>query len=232
MAKEFYTLGCRFAKWRAVLQIGDGLPSEQAIQENAWGLARYAAICQENGLVPIVEPEILSDGSHSAEYCQKITEKVLTAVFAALQKNNILLEGCLLKPNMITYGSTHPKKAENNLKEEAIRTVRALSRSVPPALVGVTFLSGGQTEEEASLHLNFMNQVSDIRRPWFLSFSFGRALQNSSIKAWSGKDENVKAGQEALLVRAKANSEAQLGKYQGSSDKAANESLFEANYSY
>jgi fructose-bisphosphate aldolase class I len=118
------------------------------------------------------------------------------------------------------------------LKEEAIRTVRALSRSVPPALVGVTFLSGGQTEEEASLHLNYMNQVNDIRRPWFLSFSFGRALQNSSIKAWSGKEENVKVGQEALLVRAKANSEAQLGKYEGSSDKSANESLFEANYSY
>jgi fructose-bisphosphate aldolase class I len=116
MAKEFYGLGCRFAKWRAVLQIGDGLPSEQAIQENAWGLARYAAICQENGLVPIVEPEILSDGSHSAEYCQRITEKVLTAVFSALQKNNILLEGCLLKPNMVTYGSTHEKKGENNLK--------------------------------------------------------------------------------------------------------------------
>lgn len=116
MAKEFYELGCRFAKWRAVLQIGEGLPSEQAIQENAWGLARYAAICQENGLVPIVEPEILSDGSHSAEYCQKITEKVLTAVFSALQKNNVLLEGCLLKPNMITYGSTHEKKKENNLK--------------------------------------------------------------------------------------------------------------------
>ena len=137
-----------------------------------------------------------------------------------------------MKPNMITYGSTHEKKGENNLKEEAIRTVRALSRSVPPALVGVTFLSGGQTEEEASLHLNYMNQVTDIRRPWFLSFSFGRALQNSSIKAWGGKDENVKAGQEALLVRAKANSLAQLGKYEGSTDKSANESLFEANYSY
>ena len=156
----------------------------------------------------------------------------MTATFNALQKNNVLLEGCLLKPNMITYGSTHERKKENNIYEEAVRTVRALSRTVPPALVGVTFLSGGQTEEEASLHLNYMNQVQDIRRPWFLSFSFGRALQNSSIKAWSGKDENVKAGQEALLVRAKANSESQLGKYQGSSDKSANESLFEANYSY
>lgn len=232
MAKKFYEAGCRFAKWRAVLKIGNGCPSEQAICENAWGLARYAAICQENGLVPIVEPEILSDGDHSAEFCQKVTERVLNAVFAALQKNNVLLEGCLLKPNMITYGSLHPKKKDNNIHEEAVRTVRALSRTVPPALVGVTFLSGGQTEEEASLHLNMMNQVKDIRSPWFLSFSFGRALQNSSIKAWSGKEENVKAGQEALLSRAKANSQSQLGKYEGTSDKAANESLFEANYSY
>ena len=118
------------------------------------------------------------------------------------------------------------------MREESIRTVRALSRSVPPALVGITFLSGGQTEEEASLHLNYMNQVKEIRRPWFLSFSFGRALQNSAIKAWNGKDENVKAGQEAFLVRAKANSEAQLGNYKGSSEKSANESLFENNYSY
>lgn len=138
MAKEFYNLGCRFAKWRAVLKIENGCPSELAIQENAWNLARYAAICQENGLVPIVEPEILSDGSHSAEECQKITERVLEAVFHALKINNILLEGCLLKPNMILYGSEHPKKKENNISEEAIRTVRALSRTVPPALRGIT----------------------------------------------------------------------------------------------
>lgn len=138
MAKEFYNLGCRFAKWRAVLKIGNGSPTETAIQENAWGLARYAAICQQNGLVPIVEPEILSDGPHSAAECQRITEKVLGAVFAALQKNNVLLEGCLLKPNMVLYGSEHPKKKENNSVEEAHRTVRALSRTVPPALVGIT----------------------------------------------------------------------------------------------
>lgn len=140
MAKEFYGLGCRFAKWRAVLKIGDGAPTEQAIQENAWGLARYAAICQENGLVPIVEPEILSDGAHSVEECQRFTEKVLGAVFIALQKNHVLLEGCLLKPNMVTYGSEHPKKAENNIVEEAHRTVRALSRTVPPALCGITVI--------------------------------------------------------------------------------------------
>lgn len=119
----------------------------------------------------------------------------MSAVFSALQKNNVLLEGCLLKPNMVTYGSEHPKKKENNSIEEAQRTVRALSRTVPAALVGITFLSGGQTEEEASQHLNHMNKVKEIRRPWFLSFSFGRALQNSAIKAWAGKDENIKAGQ-------------------------------------
>lgn len=137
MAKEHYDLGCRFAKWRAVLKIGGNCPTPQAIQENAWTLARYAAICQENGLVPIVEPEILSDGTHSAEECQKITERVLVATFQALHENNVLLEGCLLKPNMVTYGSKHANKANDNTIEEARRTVRALSRTVPPALAGV-----------------------------------------------------------------------------------------------
>jgi len=140
LAKEHYDLGFRFAKWRAVLRIGNGLPSEQAIQENAWTLARYAAICQQNGLVPIVEPEILPDGEHSAEVSQRVTERVLVATFKALSDNNIVLEGALLKPNMVTYGSKHPKKAENNVAEEARRTVRALSRSVPPALAGIVVL--------------------------------------------------------------------------------------------
>ena len=138
MAAEFYKVGCRFAKWRAVLKIGNGCPTDEAITANATGLAKYASICQKNGLVPIVEPEILSDGPHSAEDCQKITEKVLSAVFKELHNEGVFLEGCLLKPNMVTYGSEHPKKKENNLKEEAVRTVRALSRTVPPALVGVT----------------------------------------------------------------------------------------------
>lgn len=140
MAAEFYQLGCRFAKWRAVLKISlaHGCPSEKAITENATGLAKYALICQQNGLVPIVEPEILSDGPHSAEECQKITENVLSAVFRELHNHKVLLEGCLLKPNMVTYGSEHPKKKENVSVEEAIRTVRALSRTVPPALPGIT----------------------------------------------------------------------------------------------
>lgn len=138
MAADFYALGCRFAKWRAVLKIGNGCPTDLAIHENATGLAKYAKICQEHGLVPIVEPEILSDGPHSAEECQRITEKVLVAVFKALADHKVLLEGCLLKPNMVTYGSEHPKKKEVNIVEEAVRTVRALSRSVPPALTGIT----------------------------------------------------------------------------------------------
>ena len=138
MAAEFYKLGCRFAKWRSTLKIGNGCPTEEAISENAVGLAKYARICQQNGLVPIVEPEILSDGPHSAEDCQKVSERVLNAVFRELHKHNVFLEGCLLKPNMVTYGSEHPQKKENHLKEEAVRTVRSLSRTVPPALVGIT----------------------------------------------------------------------------------------------
>lgn len=192
---EYYQMGCRFAKWRAVLKIGDGCPSAQAIQENAWGLARYAAICQMNGLVPIVEPEILGDGDHSIEECQAVTEKVLSAVFKALKENNVFLEGCLLKPNMVLPGSSHPSRATMTAQEIGIRTVVALSRTCPPALVGVNFLSGGQSEEQASQNLNAMNQVSNVRRPWHLSFSFGRALQNSCVKTWQGKPENLQAAQ-------------------------------------
>ncbi|EGR34602.1 hypothetical protein IMG5_006010 [Ichthyophthirius multifiliis] len=231
MAKEFYQIGCRFAKWRAVLKISaDGCPTDQAIQENAWGLARYGAICQANGLVPIIEPEILSDGDHSIETCQKVSERVLAAVVKALQENNIFWEGCLLKPNMVTQGSNHPVKASP--AEVAFRTVTALSRTIPPALVGVFFLSGGQSEEDASLNLNAMNKLQGVRRPWFLTFSYGRALQNSCVKAWAGKQENVKSAQQALLQRCKANSEAQLGKYEGSKDGAGQESLFVHDYKY
>lgn len=193
MCKKFYDKGCRFAKWRAVLKISKGTPTLQAIQENAWGLARYAAICQENGLVPIVEPEILNDGDHSIEVSQKVTEQVLSVVFKALQDNNIFFEGCLLKPNMVTPGSNFPEKSKVTAAEIATRTVVALSRTVVPALVGVVFLSGGQSEEEASVQLNAMNSLSNIRRPWALSFSYGRALQHSCLKAWQGKDENIKA---------------------------------------
>jgi fructose-bisphosphate aldolase class I len=152
-------MGCRFAKWRAVLKIDEktGCPSDLAISENAWGLARYALICQDNGLVPIVEPEILCDGTHSIEVSQKVTEKVLSVCVKALQENNIFWEGCLLKPNMVTPGTSHPERKKCTPSEIATRTVVALSRTMPPALVGVVFLSGGQSEEEASLNLNAMN---------------------------------------------------------------------------
>eukprot|EP00386_Alphamonas_edax_P004064 GDKI01012673.1.p2 GENE.GDKI01012673.1~~GDKI01012673.1.p2 ORF type:complete len:384 (-),score=164.20 GDKI01012673.1:260-1411(-) len=228
--QDYYNAGARFAKWRAVLTIDrkTGKPSNLSVQETAHTLARYAAICQENRLVPIVEPEILTDGDHDIEHCAEVTERVLSAVFKALADHHVLLEGCLLKPNMVTPGSDCPKKA--TAEEIAFFTVRTLRRTVPPALVGVTFLSGGQSEEEASLNLNAMNQQQN---PWALTFSYGRALQASVLKTWSGKPENVAQAQVVLMERAKANGEAQLGKYKGGAGGAAAAgSLYEKKYVY
>lgn len=230
--QEYYGMGIRFAKWRAVLKIGGGCPSDLAIQENVWGLARYAAICQANGLVPIVEPEILSDGPHSIEVSQKVLEKVWYAQIKALQENNVFFEGILLKPSMATPGSTNPDAKKVGAAEIAWRTVLALSRTIPPAIPGIMFLSGGQSEEEASLNLNEMNKIKEIKRPWSLTFSYGRALQNTCVKTWAGKDENLVAAQEALVKRATAHHEAQLGQYAGSKDGAGSESLFVADYKY
>jgi fructose-bisphosphate aldolase class I len=227
--ENYYNAGARFAKWRAVVKIGHNMPSQLSIDETAHTLARYAAVCQEKRLVPIVEPEILSDGDHSIEHCAYVTERVLTAVFKALNDHNILLEGCLLKPNMVTPGSEHSKKATP--AEVGYYTVRTLQRTVPPALVGVCFLSGGQSEEDASLNLNAINAVPG-RKPWALTFSYGRALQASTIKTWAGKEENVTAAQEVFIKRAKANGEAQLGKYAGSKDGSGSESLFVKGYVY
>jgi fructose-bisphosphate aldolase class I len=231
-AKEFYDAGCRFTKWRAVLKIGDGCPSDLAIQENAWGLARYGAICQANGLVPIIEPEILSDGSHDINTCARITEKVLAAVFKALNDNHVYLEGSLLKPNMVTSGASFPGRDQVSPREIAEKTAIVLSRTVPPAVPGIMFLSGGQSEDEATENLNAMNQITHTKIPWSLSFSYGRALQHSCIKAWSGKDENIVKAQEVLLARAKGNSEAQLGKFQSTGDTGAKESLYVKDYTY
>jgi len=228
-AKAYYDQGIRFAKWRAVLKIGGGAPTELAIQETAWGLARYASICQENGLVPIVEPEILSDGDHNIDTALKVFQRVNAAVIKALHDNNIFFEGMLLKPNMVTPGTTSSAKV--SALEIAQRTVVGLSRTLPAAVPGVMFLSGGQSEEEASQNLNEMNKL-EIRRPWVLSFSYGRALQHSCIRAWAGKDENLQKAQEVFITRAKANSEATLGKYQGSKDASASESLHVKNYTY
>ncbi len=208
--KEYAKLGARFTKWRAVYRIGDTIPSPACVLANAHALARYASLCQEAGLVPIVEPEVLMDGDHDIDACDEVTEEVLQSVFAELAAQDVLLEGILLKPNMVISGADCPKQADVN--EVAWRTVRCLRRTVPAAVPGIVFLSGGQNDEVATLHLNAMNKLSETR-PWKLSFSYGRALQAAPLKAWGGKTGNVKAGQAAFLERAKANSAATLGKY-------------------
>ncbi|KAH0997789.1 hypothetical protein GBA52_021653 [Prunus armeniaca] len=226
---QYYKAGARFAKWRAVLKIGPTEPSELSIQQNAQGLARYAIICQENGLVPIVEPEILTDGDHDIKKNAAVTETVLAAVYKALNEHHVLLEGTLLKPNMVTPGSDSPKVTPEVIAEY---TVTALRRTVPAAVPGIVFLSGGQSEEEATLNLDAMNKL-DVLKPWTLSFSFGRALQASTLKTWGGKKENVWKAQETFLTRCKANSDATLGKYGGgSAGGLASESLFVKGYKY
>ena len=251
-AAKYYAAGARFAKWRAVLKISESAPSPLAIRENAHGLARYAQICQQNGLVPIVEPEILTDGAHSIDRCAAATEAVLAAVYRALSDHHVLLEGTLLKPNMVTPGAEAEPASPGDV---ALATVRALSRTVPAAVPGVVFLSGGQSEEDASVNLNAMNAAAmkaasspasspgDAssafpKKPWNLSFSYGRALQASALRAWGGKEENVGAGAAAFLARAAANSAATVGEYKGSgkggagAGGAAGESLHVSGYKY
>lgn len=224
--------GCDFAKWRCVLKIGKNTPSYQSMLENANVLARYASICQMNGLVPIVEPEILPDGDHDLERTQKVTETVLAFVYKALNDHHVYLEGTLLKPNMVTAGQSCPTKYTP--EQVAKATVTALSRTMPPAVPGVTFLSGGQSEEDATVHLDAINRSTDAKKPWALTFSYGRALQASVLRAWGGKDDQVKAGQHELLARAKANSEASLGKYERGSCKGfvGDASLFIKDHQY
>lgn len=229
---DYYKAGARFAKWRAVITIGANKPSETAIDENAHGLARYAAICQENGLVPIVEPEVLMDGDHSLARCAQVTEHVLAVVFKKLHEYGVLLEGILLKPNMVTAGKENPEYKTSTPEQIALATVTALRRTVPPAVPGITFLSGGQSEEEATINLNAINNVAGPR-PWSLTFSYGRALQKSALDAWSGKKENVAAGQAAWIKRAQGNSQANLGKYvAGVSDGKSGDDLYEKGYKY
>jgi len=212
------------------LKIRKDAPSQLSILENANVLARYATECQKNGIVPIVEPEILPDGEHDLVTCQKVTEKVLAAVYKALSDHNVFLEGTLLKPNMVTPGQSCATKF--GPLDIARATVTALSRTVPAAVPGVVFLSGGQSEEEASVNLDAINKIPG-KKPWALTFSYGRALQASALKAWGGKDENIKAGQDELLKRAKANSDASLGKYEGGvKGAAAEDTLFVKNHQY
>ena len=229
-AAAYYKQGARFAKWRAVLQItADGCPTETALYENAWGLARYARACQESGLVPIVEPEILMDGDHNIDTTAKVQERVLSTVYKALQDNGVYLEGSLLKPSMTVPGAecTDPVTKE----KIAEYTIRTLERTVPPAVPGITFLSGGLSEEEASIYLNCMNE-KPRKGPWSVTFSYGRALQQSTLKAWGGKKENVPAAQKALMARAQANGEAAQGKYVAGSQPSADGTLFVKGYKY
>lgn len=226
----YYKGGARFAKWRSVLNIGKHTPSHLGMLENANVLARYASICQMNGLVPIVEPEVLCDGDHDLERCQKVTEQVLAFVYKALADHHVYLEGTLLKPNMVTPGQSCTKKYTPQQIGEA--TVTALRRGVPSAVPGIVFLSGGQSEIDATTNLNAINKVPGCK-PWALSFSYGRALQASVLKAWQGKDANIGAAQKVYLHRAKANGLATIGKYEGEdAASAAAESLFVAKHTY
>jgi fructose-bisphosphate aldolase, class I len=206
---EYYGMGARFAKWRAVIDIADGIPSRYAIHTNAHALARYAKICQEGGLCPIVEPEVLMDGAHDIARCQDVTEEVLEAVFHELRLQEVYLEGSILKPNMVIAGKKC--KTQASAEDVAAKTVETLMRCVPAAVPGIMFLSGGQSEEDATRHLDLMNAGSDL--PWKLSFSYGRALQQSALSAWKGDSANVAAAQQAFLERAGANSRACAGTY-------------------
>jgi len=209
--KEYYELGARFAKWRAVITINESEPSSTCVAANAHALARYAALCQENGIVPIVEPEILMDGSHTIEDSFVVTEEVLHSVFYELYGQNVLLEGMILKPNMVLSGYKCSEQA--SVDEVAEMTVIVLKRCVPSAVPGIAFLSGGQSNEDATAHLNSMNKILDNNSPWNLTYSYGRALQAPALDAWLGKEENVSAAQDAFYKRAKLNSLATKGDY-------------------
>jgi fructose-bisphosphate aldolase class I len=214
---EYRALGARFAKWRAVIDIGAGIPTRACIAANAEALARYAALCQEAAIVPIVEPEVLMDGDHGIERCEEVTDATLETVFDALFLHRVRLEGMVLKPNMVIAGKKCPKQARPEQVAEA--TVRCLLRRVPAAVPGIAFLSGGQSEAQATLHLSLMNRGRKL--PWELSFSYGRALQQSTLDAWQGKPGQVAAGQRAFLKRAKLNGLARDGSYEPAMEQAA-----------
>jgi fructose-bisphosphate aldolase class I len=215
---EYDQMGARFAKWRAVIVIGDNIPSRACIEANALTLARYAALCQEAGLVPIVEPEVLMDGNHTLDRCFEVTEEVLHTVFNHLYTQGVILEGIILKPNMIVPGLTCEK--QESADDIADVTVKCFRRAVPAAVPGITFLSGGQTAELASARLNAMNVRFKSKIPWELSFSYGRALQQPALEIWQGKKENVLQAQQALYHRAKCNFAARQGNYTDSMEKS------------
>jgi fructose-bisphosphate aldolase class I len=215
--KEYSQMGARFAKWRAVITIGADIPSRGCIEANAHALARYAALCQEAGLVPVVEPEVLMEGEHTMTHCSEVTEKVLRAVFSQLYIQRVMLEGMILKPNMVLAGLTCPK--QETVDEVADATVASFLRAVPAAVGGVAFLSGGQSGELASARLNAMNVRFKSCLPWPLSFSFARAIQQPALEIWQGKEANVLAAQKALYHRAKCNWAARRGEYNAMMEK-------------
>jgi fructose-bisphosphate aldolase class I len=215
--KEYAGLGAHFAKWRAVINIGEGIPTDFCLRANAHALARYAALCQECGIVPIVEPEVLMDGNHSIERCAEVTSRTLERVFAELADHRVALEGIVLKPNMVISGTDAASRA--GPEQVATATLEVLKKHVPAALPGIAFLSGGQSAEEATEHLGLMNRMGPL--PWELSFSYGRALQAPALDAWRGKEQQFGAGQQALYKRARLNSLAHLGKYEANMESAA-----------
>jgi fructose-bisphosphate aldolase, class I len=214
---EYHGLGARFAKWRAVIDIGPGIPSYTCISANAHALARYAALCQEAAIVPIVEPEVLMDGDHDIDRCYEVTEFVLKAVYQELYYQRVNLEGTVLKPNMVVAGKKSSKRA--SVQQVAEKTVKVLKTCVPSAVPGIAFLSGGQSDEEATAHLDAINRIGGL--PWHVTFSYGRALQAAPQKAWSGKLDNVGAAQRAFSHRARMNGLAALGQWQAELEKKA-----------
>ncbi|WP_027315508.1 class I fructose-bisphosphate aldolase [Microvirga flocculans] len=213
---EYRGLGARFAKWRAVIDISEGIPTWAAVKANAHALARYAALCQEQDVVPIVEPEVLMDGAHDIDRCATVTEFVLKTVFQELYEQRVVLEGMVLKPNMVIAGKKSPRQA--SVEEVAEKTMLVLKRCVPAAVPGIAFLSGGQSDEEATAHLDAMNRIGGV--PWRLTFSYGRALQAAPQKAWSGKPENVEAAQRAFTHRARMNGLATMGQWKRQLEEA------------
>ncbi|MBY8965065.1 fructose-bisphosphate aldolase class I [Algiphilus sp. NNCM1] len=214
---EYHEAGARFAKWRAVITIGEGLPTNYAIATNAHALARYAALCQEAGIVPIVEPEVLMDADNTIEVCEAVTRDVLNATFAELAKQRVLLEGMVLKPNMVISGKQCAVQAD--VETVANATLRTLKRCVPSAVPGIAFLSGGQSDELATKHLDAMNKQGSA--PWSLTFSYGRALQAAALKAWGGNSANTEVAQKAFFHRAKLNGLAATGRYSEAMEEAA-----------
>jgi len=215
--KEYKELGAKFAKWRAVITIGDGIPTDTCLQLNAHALARYGALCQEAVIVPIVEPEVLLDGNHTIERCQDVSEETLRITFWHLMEQRVHLEGMILKPSMVVSGKDNPRQA--GVEEVAERTLRCLKRTVPSAVPGIAFLSGGQSAVSATEHLNAMNKMAPL--PWQVSFSYARALQDPALKAWQGEPANVPAAQKIFYHRAKMNSAARSGSYSKQMETAA-----------